>query len=206
MKRIWIPGVCMAVCCGFAPAAVAQQDTHFKIYAGPAYVAPMGDSSVTFGTVTDAVEAQKKVGWNLGVELRWSEMMGLELDYVNATQDVDFGGTTIGEADFSPMTVTLNFHLVHTEVIDFYVGPSYSFINWGEIHLNANGGSITGSSDIGTDSTRGWGASLGLDVGLGQHFALTGGLRYLNADLELENGPSVKVNPLVARLGVALRF
>lgn len=204
-KRIAIPGACLAVCCGFATPTVAQ-DTHFKIYAGPAYVAPMGDSDVTLGSVTDAVEAQKKVGWNLGAELRWGELMGLELDYVNATQDVDFGGTTIGEADFSPMTVTLNFHLVHTKVIDFYVGPSYSYINWGEIHLNANGGSITGSSEIGTDSTRGWGASMGLDVGLGQHFALTGGLRYLNADLELENGPSVKVNPLVARLGAAIRF
>lgn len=207
MQRIWFPTLCLAVFGGLAPAARAQ-DTHFKIYAGPAYVAPMGDSNVTINTVTDGVEAQRKIGWNLGAEVRWGQLMGIEIDYVNATQDLDFGGTTIGEANFSPMTATLNFHVVHTKVVDFYLGPSLSYINWGEIHLNTNGSHITGSSDIGTDSTRGWGASLGLDIGLGQHFAITGGLRYLNADLEIESNPNVKVkvNPLVARLGAAVRF
>jgi hypothetical protein len=204
-NRIWIPTLGLAVLGVCAPSALAQ-DTRFKLYAGPAYVAPMSDSDVTFGTVTDAVEAQEEVGWNFGAEFRWGRMMGLELDYVNATQDVSYGGATIGEADFSPLTATLNFHLIHTKVVDFYIGPSYSYINWGEIHLNANGGSLTGSSEIGTDSAQGWGASLGLDFGLGEHFAITGGLKYLNVDLEVQDGPSIAVNPLVARLGVAVRF
>ena len=204
-NRIGVLTVCLAAAGLLGPSVLAQ-DTHFKVYGGPAYVAPMGDSPITFGTVTDTVEAEKKVGWNLGIEGRFNKLLGIEVDYVNATQDVNFGGTTIGEADFSPMTATLNFHLVHTKGFDFYVGPSYSYVNWGEIHLNASGGNLTGSSDIGTDSASGWGAGLGLDIGLGQHFAITAGLRYINVDLELETGPPVEVNPLVARLGAAFRF
>jgi len=41
---------------------------------------------------------------------------------------------------------------------------------------------------------------------LGEHFAITGGLKYLKVDLELQNSPAVKMDPLVARLGVAVRF
>lgn len=204
-QRIWILTLCSAVPGLLGPSILAQ-DTHFKVYGGPAYVAPMSDSDVTFGSVTDTVEAEKQVGWNLGVEFRPGKLMGIEVDYVDATQDVNFGGTTIGEADFSPLTATLNFHLIHTKAVDFYIGPSYSYVNWGEIHLNAEGGNLTGSSEIGTDSAQAWGASLGIDIGLGEHFAITGGLRYLDMDLELEDGPDIETNPLLARLGVALRF
>ena len=189
----------------FGPPLLAQ-DTHFKIYGGAAYVAPSSDSDVTFGGITDTLKAERHVGWNLGVEGRFSHLMGIEVDYVRATQDVRFGGSTIGTADFSPLTATLDFHLVHTKIVDFYLGPSYSYVNWGAIHLNVDGNDITGSSEIGTDSAHGWGASMGLDIGLGKHFAITGGVKYLNVDLELRNGPAVGVHPLMARLGAAVRF
>ena len=199
-NRIWILAICLTGAGVFGPFVFAQE-THFKVYGGPAYVAPMSSSDVTFGSFTDTVEAEKQVGWNLGFEARFGRLMGIEVDYVNATQDVTFGSTTIGETEFSPLTVTLNFHLIHTEVVDFYVWPSYSYVNWGNIHLNTEGGTIFESNDLGTDSANGWGVSAGLDVGLGKHFAITGGLKYLNVDLELQNGPSVAMNPLVARLG-----
>ena len=72
--------------------------------------------------------------------------------------------------------------------------------------MNANGGNVTGSSDIGTDSSHGWGVSLGLDIGIGKHFAIGGGLKYLNVDLETQGGQTYAMKPLVARVGVAFRF
>lgn len=196
-------GIGMA-CLALAPASA--QETNFKVYGGMGYVSPMGDSDVTFGSVTDSVEAEKRAGWDAGFEFR-GKLVGLEFDYMKTTHDVDFGGATIGETDFTPLTATLNFHLVHTNAVDFYLGPSYAYVNWGDVSLNGFGQSTTGSSsDVGTDSDHGWGASLGLDFGFGPHFAITGGLRYLNVDLKLDNNPAVSVNPLVARLGVALRF
>ena len=95
---------------------------------------------------------------------------------------------------------------MHTKVVDFYFGPSYSYVNWGEIQLNANGGTITGSSEIGTDSDKGWGASLGIDFGLGKHFALGAGVKYLDVDLRMANGQTADVKPLMARLTAAFRF
>jgi hypothetical protein len=192
------------VCIAGTPAHA--QDTHFKLYGSAAYVAPMSDSDVTFGSVEDTVKAEKQVGWNMGFEGRFTKWIGLEIDYVHADQDVSFGGSTIGHATFSPLSATFNVHVVHTEVVDFYLGPSYSYVDWGDIHLNASGGGITGSSEIGTESQSTWGASLGLDIGIGKHFVFTGGLRYLDTNLKLNDGQTADVKPLIARLGIGVRF
>ncbi len=202
---IWTIAVCSAVI-ATVPSARAQ-DTHVKIYAGPAYVAPMQDSDITLGTVTDTIKSEDHVGWNLGVEGR-GKVVGVELDYVNADQDVKFGGSTIGDTTFSPLTATVNFHVIPTKVVDFYFGPSYTWVNWGDIHLNATGGTITGSSgDLKTDSAHNWGVSLGLDFGIGKHFAISTGLKYLNVDLQTSDGTiATDVKPLVARIDAAIRF
>jgi hypothetical protein len=108
--RIAILSVSAAAAFGYGTITRADdQETHFKIYGGPAYVAPMSDSDVTFGSVTETVEAEKQVGWNLGFEGRFNKWFGIEVDYVDANQDIDFGGTTIGDTNFSPLTATLTF-------------------------------------------------------------------------------------------------
>jgi outer membrane protein W len=205
--RTLISVLCLAVAGIAGPSALAEDlDTHFKIYGGPAYVAPMSDEDITFGTVTDTLEAEAHVGWNLGIEGRFNKWFGIEVDYVNASQNVSFGGSTIGEVNFSPLTATFDIHVVHTKVIDLYLGPSYSYVNWGDIEVDADSSGVTGSSEFGTESAHGWGVSLGLDIGLGRNFAIQGGLKYLNVDLEPEGFTPVGVDPLVARLGVAFRF
>ena len=186
--------------------AHSDHRSHFKIYAGPAYVAPMSDSSVTLGTLSDTVKSEKQVGWNMGFEGRFNKLLGIEVDYVNATQDVKFGGSTIGDTTFSPLTATLNFHVIPGKHFDLYLGPSYSYVNWGDIHLNANGSGITGGSTIGTDSSTGWGVSLGCDVAPWKHFGFYAGVKYLNVNLEMDNGQTADVKPLVARLGALVRF
>jgi phage anti-repressor protein len=208
-KKIWIAILCCAALGAFGASAYADDSDydppHFKIYGGPAYVAPMDDDTVTFDTVTDSIQAADEVGWNLGIEGRFGKWFGLELDYVNANENIDFGGSTIGDANFSPLTATFNIHVVHTKVVDFYLGPSYTYVDWGDIHLNAEGGQLTGGSEIGTDSANGWGVSLGIDIGW-EHFFFTGGLKYLNVSLEPQGFSSVPVNPLVGRVGVGVRF
>jgi outer membrane protein W len=213
-KRTLVLAVGLALVGAFSASARAEETVeadhgftpHFKLYAGPAYVASMSDSDITLGTVSDSVKAEKQVGWNLGFEGRFNKLLGIEIDYVNADQDVSFGGSTIGDATFSPLTATLNFHIVPLKHFDLYLGPSYSYVNWGDIHLNANGGTITGGSTIGTASAHNWGVSLGFDVAPWKHFAFYAGLKYLNVDLEMDNGQTADVKPLVARLGAAIRF
>ena len=197
----------LAAALGLVASPALAQGTHVKIYGGAAYVAPLSEDDITVGSVTDSVKAEQQVGWNLGAEVRIGKLIGLELDYINATQDVKVGGTTFGSTTFSPFTGTVNFHLLHSTIVDLYLGPSYSYVNWGNLELNQQGQAFFGRSGLGTDSESAWGAALGLDVGLGKHFAITGGLRYLDLKLQASSGgQSVAVNPLIGRLGVAVRF
>jgi hypothetical protein len=194
------------ILCAVAVSPALAQDTHFKVYGGGAYVAPLSDSNITVGTISDAIKAEKNIGWNAGVEGRFTKWFGLELDYVHATQDVVFGGQTIGSTDFTPLTASFNVHVVHTTIVDLYFGPSYSYVNWGNIAFNAAGQALFSSSGLGIESSSAWGVGMGLDIGIGKHFAVTGGLRYIDTDLDVQGGPSINVKPLLGRLGVAVRF
>lgn len=187
-------------------ARADEEITHFKIYGGPAYVSALDEENISFGTIVDSIQTQDHIGWNLGLEGRFNHLLGIELDYVDADQDVEFGGTTIGDTTFSPLTATLNFHLIPGNHFDLYLGPSYSWVNWGDIHVNDASSGITGSSTVATDSTSGWGVSLGFDFSPWKHFSFYAGLKYLNVDLALSNGQSASMNPLMGRLGVAARF
>jgi outer membrane protein W len=199
-KRAVLVTLC-AFAGAFGAASVRADDTikHFKIFAGPAYVAPLEEDDVTFGAVTDSLAAEEQVGWNAGFEGRITKLIGIELDYINSNQDLKFGSTTIGDTNFSPVTLTLNFHFGAGEHWDFYFGPSYAYINWSDIQLTDN-------TELSTNTGHGWGASVGVDFFPWEHFGFYGGLRYLDANLEIDNGPSASENPLIARLGVAARF
>lgn len=207
--KTWVLPACLAVVGVWGPGAFAddsEQETHFKMYGGLGYVAPLSEGSTTFESFTDDVEAAEEVGWNFGIEGRFNKLIGIEVDYLLAKQDVVFGDTVIGTTNFSPLTATLNFHVVHTTVVDFYLGPSYSYVNWGEIKLNADGEALFSTNGLETDSAHGWGAGAGIDIGFGKHFVITAGLRYLNVELRPTGGNSVPVDPLIARLGVGFRF
>ena len=205
ITKLAILGSLFVVAALAAPPAAAQ-GTHVKIYGSAAYVAPLSESDVTVGSITDAVKNEKQVGWNFGIEGRLGKIFGIELDYVRANQDVQFAGTTVGSTNFSPLSLTLNFHLIHSTIVDFYFGPSYSYVNWGDIHLNGAGQGLFTTTGLGTDSSNAWGVATGLDIGLGKHFAFSAGLRYIDTQMQIQNGPGIDVNPLVARVGVAVRF
>ena len=183
--------------------ASAQDEYNFKIYGGMAYISPLSEEDVDFGSVSDSVEASDEVGYNIGVEFRFAGRLGLEVDAVTATQDVEFGGSTIGEIDFTPVSATLNFHF-GGKVFDFYVGPTAGWVFWGDIDFTSSSFS---SAEGDTDDQFAWGAAVGLDIGFGGTFAITGGVRWLDIDLESSDGDAtVGVDPLISRLGIAFRF
>jgi hypothetical protein len=47
---------------------------------------------------------------------------------------------------------------------------------------------------------------LGVDWFPWQRFGFYAGLRYLDANLDIDNGPGASMNPLIARFGAAVRF
>ena len=175
------------------------QDNHFKIFGAASYVSPLSDEDVDFGTVRESVQAANDLGWEFGFEWRANKLIGLEASYLNVTQDVEVDGDTIGDVDLTPWNASLNFHILPTKVVDFWVGPSVAYVKWSNV--NTDSGPV-----IETDDEFAYGASLGIDIGLGETVAITGGLRWLKMDLPLEDLSDVGVDPLFARVGLALRF
>jgi outer membrane protein W len=199
MKRLIVGAILGSALLLAAPQARAQDDS-FKIYGAAAYVAPTSEDHVSISSISESVKASKELGWNAGFEFRFNKLLGLQVDYMKATQDVDVSGVKLGQVDFSPLSGTLNFHLIHTKIFDLYFGPTYSYVNWGKLELNDN-------TAVTTKNENAWGASLGLDIGLGKTVAIVGGVRYLDLDLRAQDiGGSVSINPLLSWIGVALRF
>jgi outer membrane protein W len=181
-----------------APANAQEQSYDFKLFGGAAYVAPQGDSALA--GIASSVEASSEYGLEIGGEWRAAERFGLEVSYLDAGHDVEANGTAIGEIDLRPWTLTANFHIVSRDNLSWYIGPSVSYIDWSDIALNGGG-----SLDVNGETA--YGVSTGLDIGLGDSFAILLGLRWLEASVESDALPGdVSVDPLFARVGVAFRF
>lgn len=200
MKRMaWALGITIALA-AFHPAVA--QDNSYKIFAAVSYISPLGSEDVTVGSITDSVQASNEAGWEAGIEFRMGKWVGLEFSYLNATQDIEFGDTTIGRIDFTPYNLALNFHLIHSKYFDFYVAPVAAYVNWGDLKLE------DGTKES-TDSEVAYGAAVGVDIGFGKTFAIIGGVRWLSLDLtasDSNTSDTLSVDPLFARVGVAFRF
>ena len=179
--------------------AFAADTPKFKIFGGLAYVAPLAEDDVDIGTVRDSIKASEELGWTVGIEARFNKVIGLEFDYVNATSDIEFGGQVIDDIHIQPLSATLNFHIIPTEIVDFYFGPTASYFIWDDTDLGTG-------TEFKTDNDFAYGASAGLEIGFGKTFALMGGIRWLKADLEPDGAPKIGIDPLISRLGVAFRF
>jgi outer membrane protein W len=180
------------------PASAQESGYDFKLFGGAAYVAPLSDSSLA--GLADTVEASTEYGWEIGGEWKPSDRFGLEMAYFDAEHDVEADGTVIGDIDLRPLTFTANFHLVNRNAFNWYVGPTVAYIDWSDVRL-------AGGASLPVDSETTYGVSTGVDIGIGETFAIQLGLRWLDASVESPVLPNdVGVDPLFTRIGVAFRF
>jgi outer membrane protein W len=198
MKK-WL--VLAAVVAALIVASPAEaQGNKFKVYAAFNYVSPTGSSDLTIENIEDRVEASDEAGWSLGFEWRLGKWGGLEFDYLRADHDVTFGGIKVAETTMAPLTGSFNFHLIHTKIIDFYFGPSISYVMWDDIV------DIDGES-TGVDSDWAYGLQVGADFSLFKSVAIVTGLRWQTMDISPQDiNESVSIDPLFAKVGVAIRF
>lgn len=198
MKRLVLAAI--AVLTLFATQSAVAADSKFKVYGMLAYVSPLSESDEDISGVTEAVKASSEMGYNFGLEFRMSPLLGIELDYLYAEQDLE-GDTAglLGTTTFQPISGTLNLHFPVGN-LDLYGGPTVAYVNWGDLEV-PSGPSIEIEPDYS------FGISAGADINLTSNIAATGGLRWLNVAAEGEDSDdAVDVNPLFARIGVAFRF
>src|SRR5262245_16756564 len=120
-------------------AVLAADTPKFKVFGAAAYVSPLREEDVTIDAVEDSIKASDELGWNVGLEFRFNKVIGLEFDYINATNDIEFGGDVVGDVHMQPLSATLNFHLIPTSIVDLYLGPTASYFIWDDVDLGSAG-------------------------------------------------------------------
>ena len=194
-KYAWLV-VAIVALVAISPASA--QNNKFKVYLAYNYVSPNGSESVQDGGLTQTLEAASAAGYSLGFEWRLGKWAGLEFDYLRSDQDIDLGGVTVAETTMNPLSASFNFHLIHSKILDFYFGPTLSYVNWDDVKT------VDGES-FSTDSEYGYGLQVGLDISLIKSVAIVTGLRYTKLGITADD-QDVDVDPLFAKVGVAFRW
>ena len=190
MKRIATVGLVLLAGLIAVPSAWGAAEYKWKVLAAASYVSPLTDSTNSAG---DVIEAASSTGWEIGAEWKAGQVFGLELDYLNVTNDIESNGVVVSDVDVNPVNLSANFHLIPGRVIDFWVGPTVAFVSFD-----------TELAELDDETT--FGAVAGLDIGLGENFAITTGARWLDLSAEDEFGNGFDIDPFFLRVGVAFRF
>ena len=197
MRKWILISALIAMLLAVAPAYA--QGNEFKIYAAANYVSPTGSDELSIDNIVDRVEASEEAGWSIGFEGRLGKWLGLELDYLRVDQDIEQGGIKIASTSMSPLSLSANFHLIHTKILDFYFGPTISYVFWDDIKDSETGEKLSTSGEWGA------GVQVGLDISLIKTVAIVTGLRYQRLELTVDQ-QELAINPLYAKVGIAFRF
>ena len=186
----------------FAAAPAVAQDHVFKVFVTTNWISPQAEEEVTLGLVTDTVNGADDTGYEAGFEWRLNKLVGLEGSYMVADQGIEFGGDQIGSLDQKALTAALNFHIIPNKGFDLWVAPVVSWVDWSDFEFDQS----FGGGSVAVDDQTVFGAAVGFDIGIGETFAITAGLRYFSMDVQAEDFEALKLDPLIARVGVAFRF
>ncbi len=147
-------------------------------------------------------------------ERRFSGPLGIELGakYYRPELVLPGGGVFgIPGAAFSddvsivPITAGLNIHLGSSERFDFYFGPQIAYVTYGSVEPPTT--FVADEFDFDDELT--WGAKVGIDIPLGDTWALTISADYLAANAALQvNGAEYEIQPkpVSINFGAAVRF
>jgi outer membrane protein W len=199
------------------PLANAADSKHkFSFFTG--YAMPMSDWSETddTGEVVEksTIEADDAMGYGFGYEYRHSPLLSFGASISNWSHDVNVtfveDGETVfdgklGEVSWMPLLFDANFHLFKESKIDFYFGPTVGYAMWDDLEF---AGEFDEGDSVPVSDQFIYGVNVGLDIGLGENWAISGGLRYLFLDAEIDESgaPNVGVDPILVTIGIGYKF
>jgi outer membrane protein W len=196
-----------------SPTVLAQDESKFKVSLAFVNVAPTAKDGF-FG-----FEAQSGTGGEVAFEYYASEKMGIELAAGTASHDIEdsFGfvtspGMNIAEISQIPVFLNLNFHLVNSEKVDFWLGGGLSMAMWDDLEIEPSLLAPGDPSEIGTQTDYGLSVNGGVDIRIGKRFAVLLGVRYYEAEVRFDdenaigNFLPVAADPFVGRIGGSFRF
>lgn len=187
-----------------SPLAQAQTpDGTLRVFG--AALQPTGDYEENlFGFVT-TVEAESTIALGVGYEVRFSDLIGLDLGMQVADIDFElaiagFGSIELGSATVIPIVAGLYLHPFSGERVDLHLGPTAAYVVWGDFESDQLGES--GS----LDSELTFGFDLGVDVEVGENdWLVTFGAGYLKTAAD-DGEVEIDVDPVMIRVGFGRNF
>ena len=217
MKRTLILLAVTVICATLAtPVAAGDTGWHLRVFA--AGFDPDLDVMVPAENPEEIrVTADSDLGFGASLEFQFSNLLGLELGYMQASPTIELRADDVpGYGDISltdsmstrVITLDLDFHLTpNSESFDFYLGGGIASVGYGDLHyIEPDGDSL----DLAVSNDIGYSAKAGLDITLGKNsnWAAVGGLRYIWTDLEVtqENAATFDFDIFSFSVGVAYSF
>jgi len=217
MKRALIILGILALCGSLAaPASAADKGWHVRVFA--AGFDPDLDVMVPAENPEEIrVIADSDLGFGASLEYQFSNLLGIELGYMQASPAIVLSAEDIpGYGDIfltdsmstTAITLDLNFHLTpSSQYFDFFLGAGVASMGYGNLqYIEPDGDSL--DLDVGNDL--GYSAKAGLGIALGKNskWAAFGGLRYIWTDLEItqENAATFDFNTFSFTVGIGYSF
>jgi len=217
MKRTLILLAATVICATLAtPVAAGDTGWHLRVFA--AGFDPDLDVMVPAENPEEIrVTADSDLGFGASLEFQFSNLLGLELGYMQASPAIVLSADDIpGYGDISlkdsmstrAITLDLDFHLTpNSQYFDFYLGAGIASMGYGDLQYAEPDGDTL---DLAVSNDLGYSAKAGLDIALGKksNWAAVGGLRYIWTDLEVtqENAATFDFNTFSFSVGVAYSF
>jgi len=217
MKRALIFLGVFALCWSLAaPAAAADRGWHLRVFA--AGFDPDLDVMVPAENPEEVrVTADSDLGFGASLEYQFSNLLGLELGYMQASPAIVLSADDIpGYGDISlkdsmstrAITLDLDFHLTpNSQYFDFYLGAGIASMGYGDLQYAEPDGDTL---DLAVSNDLGYSAKAGVDIALGKNsnWAAVGGLRYIWSDLEItqEDTATFDFNIFSFSVGIAYSF
>lgn len=164
-------------------------------------------SDPTFGTV-ELDWDDTSFGLGVDVERRFSKLLGLDLALIYTNMDIDFhhsvgAGVQTDSLGVLSLMLALNFHVVNTKRVDFYLGPQVAYFYYLD-DLSYDVPSL-GTFDFKTDNEfPSLGFVIGTDISLNDDWALNFALRYQDADADSNH--DLPLDPTYITFGVSKSF
>ncbi len=174
------------------PRSIAD-DERFAVRFGLILTQPT--SELTFSDQT--YELKRSFGFEVDFEWYALARLGLEGSVAFA-----FDANVESEADFLagvslvPLTVGLNGHIIKSKTLDWSIGVVGGVVIFTDVDIDAQ--AMTGSLRSTAEPT--YGIQTSLDVAFAGRWGMNFGVKYLNAEMELEELPPIPFDPVIVRV------
>ena len=173
----------------FAAPAMAQEQ-RFAFRFGFIIVEPTGDAF-------DDTQG----GFEVDFEWYFHPRVGFEAAIASSTNsDFELTGQRVTDLLFSTFTLGFNGHVVRTKKVDFALGILAGSAAFRDVEIEGS----TTTFQIARDTA--FGAQAFVDMTVSRKWAVNVGLKYLDTQLELEQGPELDFNPVILRVMGVFRW